>query len=117
MANCPVCQSPQTVLVAEHYQAQVRLPEADPGALAPFAPPLRRSILPGTLCITAFWMAILSPGFTEGRHALYAGLTFAVLGCAGLFLWLRARRTDRLRQAAYQASWLCLGCGKSFNNS
>lgn len=114
MSDCPVCQSPHTIAVAEHYLAQVRLPDADPEALAPLAPPLRRTVLPGTLCLTAYWMAILSPGFTEGRHAVYASLTFFVLGSAALGLWLRARRTDRIRQATYQAERLCLGCGHRY---
>ena len=39
MPTCPACQSPLTVPVAEHYQAQVRLSSADPEAVAPFAPP------------------------------------------------------------------------------
>ena len=114
MSNCPACQSPLTIPVAEHYQTQVRLTSADPEAVAPFAPPLRRTVLPGTLCITAFWMAILSPGFTEGRHAVYAGVTFAALGCAFLYLWLRARQTDRVRLAAYGADHLCQACGHRF---
>ena len=114
MPTCPACQSPLTVPVAEHYQAQVRLSSADPEAVAPFAPPLRRAILPGTLCITAFWMAILSPGFTEGRHAVYACATFAALGLACLVYWLRARRADRVRLAAYGADWLCQACGHRF---
>jgi hypothetical protein len=114
MSNCPACQSPLTVSVAEHYQTRIRLPEADPEALAPLAPPLRRAVLPGTLCITAYWMAILSPGFAEGRHAVYASLTFFLLGSAALAYWLRARRTDRIRQATYQAARLCLGCGTRF---
>ena len=114
MSSCPACQSAQTVSVAEHYQVQIRIPDSDPEALAPLAPPLKRSVLPGTLCITAFWMAILSPGFTEGRHAWEAGVTFAVLGCIGLFYWLRTRKTDRVRQGRYQAEQLCLSCGHRY---
>jgi len=114
MSNCPVCQCAETTSVAEHYQTQVRLPEADPEALAPFAPPLRGTVLPGTLCLTAYWMAILSPGFTEGRHAVYASLTFFLLGSVAGGLWRRARRTDRLRQSRYLAEQLCLGCGHRY---
>jgi peptidoglycan/LPS O-acetylase OafA/YrhL len=113
-ATCPACQSPRIVAVAEHYQTQIRLPEADLEALAALAPPLRRTVLSGTLCITAFWMAILSPGFTEGRHALYASATFAALGAIALAYWLRARKTDRIRQSAYQSQRLCLDCAHRF---
>ena len=114
MPTCPACQSPLTLPVAEHYRTQVRLPETDPEALAPFAPPLRRAVLPGTLCITAFWMAILSPGFTEGRHAVYASVSFAALGLVSLGYWLRARRGDRARGEAYEADLLCQTCGHRF---
>ena len=53
MPTCPACQSPLTLPVAEHYRTQVRLPETDPEALAPFAPPLRRALAaPGLIVLS-----------------------------------------------------------------
>ena len=96
--------------MAEHYEAQVRLPETDPQAIAALAPPLRRSIFHGTLCITLFWMAVLSPGFVDPKRALMVGCTFGLGGLISLIFWLRARKSDRRRMAAYLASHLCLDC-------
>jgi hypothetical protein len=98
--------------VADHYATQVRLPETDPETIAPLAPPLRRSILPGTLCITLFWMAALGPGFVPPQRALMVGLSFGLAGLASLAAWIRARKADRVRMAGYLAERLCLDCGK-----
>lgn len=114
MPSCPVCHSSHTLLVADHYETQVRLPEADAQAIATFAPPLRRSILSGTLCITLFWMAILSPGFVKAERALLVALTFAAAGALALVAWLRSRKADRQRMATYQKSLICLDCGQRF---
>ena len=110
MSLCPSCHGSHTVLVAEHYQAQVRLAETDPEAIAPLAPPLRRSILSGTLCITLFWMAVLSPGFVDPKRGLMVAFTFGLGGLVSLIFWLRARKADRLRMGQYQAARLCLDC-------
>ena len=107
---CPACGGPRLVPVAEYYQTQVRQPEADPQSLAPLAPPLRRSILPGTLCIALFWMAVLSPGFVPSERAITVCATFVALGSAALALWLRARKSDRASMAAYQSRRICEAC-------
>ena len=116
MSACPACHSLQTVLVSEHYETQVRLPEADPQGAAPFAPPLRRSILSGTLCITLLWMGILSPGFVDPKRAFTVALTFGLAALAALVAWLRARKSDNRRLAAYRASRACLNCGHRFGS-
>ena len=114
MPSCPSCNSAHILLVADHYETQVRLPEADPQAIAPLAPPLRRSILSGTLCITLFWMALLCPGFVAPKRALMVALTFGCAGAIALASWLRSRKTDRLRMAAYQKALICVDCGHRF---
>ncbi len=110
-STCPACGGPHIQAVADHYDAKVRLQDADPEALAPFAPPIRRSILPGTACITLFWLAALSPGFVGPARALSVAATFMVLGAVTLYLWLRARKTDRAAMAAYQKRRICQDCG------
>jgi hypothetical protein len=114
MPICPACQGSNTAPVADHYETQVRLPEADPQALAPFAPPLRRSILSGTLCITLFWMAALSPGFVDAKRAVMVCSTFGFFGVLALLAWLRARKGDRGRMAAYLKGRICLDCRQRF---
>lgn len=108
---CPHCQG-RSVSLAEHYAAQVRLPETDPESIAAFAPPLRRSILPGTLCVTLFWMAVLGPGFVPAERALSVGLAFGLAGAVALWAWVRARKGDKARMADYTAARLCLDCGR-----
>jgi hypothetical protein len=110
MQACPSCGGTRVVAVAEHYAAQVRLPEADPGALAPLAPPLRRSIFHGTACITAFFLAALAPGFVPAERAAYALIPFLLLGSLTFVTWIRARRTDRAAMAAYQKRRICEDC-------
>lgn len=111
---CPACHGSATLRVADHYQTQIRLPEADPALLAPLAPPLRRSILLGTLSITLFWMAALCPGFVAASRALMITLTFAAGGLLAFLAWRRARTADRQRLADYQQAQLCLDCGARF---
>ncbi len=114
---CPACSGTRTLPLADHYAALVRLPEADPGAAAPFAPPLARALWPGTLALTLFFLAALTPGFVAPARALATGLGFACLGVLALVAWRRASRTDRLRQAAYRESCACLDCGRVFGVS
>jgi hypothetical protein len=114
MPSCPACQGSNTLPVAEHYETQVRLPEADPQLLAPLAPPLRRSIFSGTLCITLLWMAALSPGFVPATRGLMVALTFGCFGFVALLVWIRARKADRARMAAYLKARVCLSCGLRF---
>jgi hypothetical protein len=110
MPACPSCGGAHVVPVAEHYAAQVRIPEADPGALAPLAPPLRRSIFHGTACITFFFLAALSPGFVIPDRALPVLSTFLALGAVTFLTWIRARRTDRAAMADYQKRRICEDC-------
>ena len=112
--SCPACHCCRTIRVADHYEAQVRLTETDPQAIAPFAPPLRRSILSGTLTITLLWMAILCPGFVPASRGLMVALSFGVAGIVALISWLRTRKSDRMRMAAYQQALVCLDCGHRF---
>jgi uncharacterized RDD family membrane protein YckC len=107
---CPACGGTHLEAVAEHYDVQVRQPAADPEALAPLAPPLRRSVLYGTACITLFFLTALSPGFVPEHRALPVLITFLVLGSAAFLLWIRARRTDRAAMAAYQKRHICPDC-------
>ena len=108
---CPSCAGTRLQAVAEYYDAQVRLPEADPEALAPLAPPLRRSIFYGTACVTLFFLAILAPGFVPDERAIMVLATFLVLGFAALAMWLRTRKTDRAAMATYQKRRICPDCG------
>lgn len=109
-ATCPSCGGTNVVAVAEHYAAQVRIPEADAGTLAPLAPPLRRSIFHGTACITLFFLAALSPGFVPADRALSMLLAFLVLGSVSFLLWVRTRKTDRAAMATYQKRRICEDC-------
>jgi len=102
------------VAVADHYEVEVRRQDGDPEALAPLAPPLRRTVLRGTFCITLFWMAVLSPGFVPSHRALPVSLTFGAGGAAAMVLWLRARKSDRVRMGEYLKARLCLQCGHTF---
>ncbi|GEM_PF-4778935 len=110
MQACPSCGGNHVVAVAEHYAAQVRIPEADPEALASLAPPLRRSTFHGTACITLFFLAALSPGFVAAERALPVLWTFLALGAVTLLTWIRARRTDRAAMGAYQRRRICRDC-------
>jgi hypothetical protein len=110
-ASCPSCGGTRLQAVAEYYDAQVRLPGADPEALAPLAPPLRRSVLYGTACATLFFLAVLAPGFVPEERTIVVLATFLVLGSATFMLWLRARKTDRAIMATYQKKRICLDCG------
>ncbi|WP_306597900.1 hypothetical protein [Geothrix sp. 21YS21S-2] len=110
MPACPSCGGTRVVAVAEHYAAQVRIPEADPEVLAPLAPPLRRSIFHGTACITFFFLAALSPGFVKPDRALPVLSTFLALGAVTFLTWTRSRRTDRAAMAAYQKRRICEDC-------
>ncbi|NTV72639.1 MAG: hypothetical protein HGA66_00320 [Holophaga sp.] len=110
MQACPSCGGTRVTAVAEHYAAQVRIPEADPEALAPLAPPLRRSIFHGTACITCFFLAALIPGFVKPDRALPILSTFLALGAVTFLTWTRSRRTDRAAMAAYQKRRICEDC-------
>ena len=112
--TCPSCSGAHVLSVAEHYAAQVRQTGADPAAMAPFAPPLSRSLWSGTLCIFLFFMAVLSPGFAESEWALTVSTCFAIPGAATLVLWLRTRKTDRRRMDAYLRGRYCPDCGHRF---
>ena len=107
---CPACGSPRLVAVAEHYETQVRLPDADPEALAKLAPPIRRSVFHGTACITLFFLSVLSPGFVGPDRMLPVAATFAALGTLTLITWIRARRTDRAAMSAYHSRRICETC-------
>ena len=107
---CPSCGAARLQSVADHYAVEVRRTDADPEALAGLAPPLRRSVLPGTFCITAFWLTVLGPMFVPPERALPVALTFLALGILTLALWLRARKTDRIAMAAYQKRAICPDC-------
>ena len=108
---CPACGGSRTLSVADHYNTQVRLPEADLEALADLAPPLRRAIWPGTLCVTLFFLSVLAPGFVPPTRALLVFLTFVILGSVSFTAWLAARKTDRKAMTAYQKRRICLDCG------
>ncbi|BDU71188.1 hypothetical protein [Mesoterricola silvestris] len=110
MQACPSCGGSHVVAVAEHYAAQVRIPESDPEALAALAPPLRRSIFHGTASITLFFLAFLSPGFVPPQRAYPVLATFLALGAVTFLTWIRARRTDRAAMAAYQGRRMCEDC-------
>jgi len=109
---CPFCSGTRTLAVADHYVALVSRAEADPAAAAPFAPPLARSVWSGTLALTLFFLAALTPGFVAPERALATGLGFGVLGALALAAWRRARRSDRRRLEAYRQSRVCLDCGR-----
>ena len=109
---CPHCGSARLVPAETYYAAQIRLPEADPETLAPLAPPLRLSVLHGTLCITLFWLAVLGPLFVGRDHMLMVGGFFFLLGAGALVLWIRARKRDRAEMAAYRARLYCPDCGR-----
>jgi len=109
-APCPACGAVRLLSVADHYAIEVRRPDADPEALAPLAPPLRVSILPGTACITLFFLSVLAPGFVPSGRELVVFLSFFVLGSASFLFWLRTRRTDRAAMAAYQKRQVCPDC-------
>ena len=111
---CPACSGTRTLPLAEHYAALVRQPEGDPGAAAPFAPPLARAVWPGTLALTLFFLAALTPGFVAPERALGTGLGFAFLGVLAVAGWRRARTSDRLRLEAYRQARACPDCGKVF---
>jgi ribosomal protein S27AE len=110
-SSCPSCGGTLLLAVSDHYEAEVRKPEADPEALAPFAPPIRRSIFHGTACITTFFLAVLSPGFVPPERSLPVLATFLALGTVTLVTWIRARRTDRAAMAAYLKRRICPACG------
>jgi ribosomal protein S27AE len=110
-ASCPACGSSQLLAVSDHYEAEVRKPQADPEVLAPLAPPIRRSIFHGTACIAAFFMALLSPGFVPPERTTSVLATFLALGSITFLTWVRARRTDRAAMAAYQKRRTCPECG------
>jgi len=112
--TCPTCAGTRVIPVADHYATEVRRPEADPAEAAPFAPPLTRALWPGVAALFCFFMALLSPGFVGPERGLTVGLAFALPGVAAIFFWLRARRTDRLRQAAYRAESYCPDCRHRF---
>ena len=107
---CPSCGAPLAA-VAEHYETQVRRPDADPEALAPLAPPLRRSIFYGTACVTLFFLAVLAPGFVPSERSIMVLSTFLLVGLATFLMWLRTRKTDRVLMAAYQKRHICPACG------
>ena len=107
---CPSCHGSRLVPVAEYYDDQVRRPGADPEALAPLSPPIRRSIFHGTACITLFFLAVLSPGFVPPERSYPVLAAFLLLGSAAFLLWLRTRRTDRAAMAAYQKRQVCPDC-------
>ncbi|HLO68033.1 MAG TPA: hypothetical protein VK188_13500 [Holophaga sp.] len=109
---CPHCGAAPLTAVAEVYQTRVREPEADPAALAPLAPPLRRSVLHGTACISLFFMAALLPGFVSHSRSLQVMATFLALGCVSFVAWVRSRRTDRAAMAAYHRRRMCAACGR-----
>ena len=110
MPSCPSCGGSQLTAVAEHYAEQVRQPGADPEVLAPLAPPLRRSILHGTACITLFFLAVLSPGFVAPERSFPVLATFLFSGSVTFLMWVRTRKTDRAAMAAYQKRRICLDC-------
>jgi hypothetical protein len=101
--------------VADHYEAQVRLPESGSADLAALAPPLRRSIFSGTLAITLYWLAVLSPGFVDAKRAVLTALTFAGAGTLALGFWLRSRKRDKVRLDQYRKGRICLDCGHRFD--
>ena len=109
-STCPACGSTRLEAVAGHYDAQVRLPEADPEALAPLAPPLRHSLFYGTACATLFFLMVLAPGFVPPERSLTVLATFLVAGSAAFLMWLRTRKTDRKAMAAYQQRRICTDC-------
>ena len=111
---CPACHGTRVQPVADHYATQVRLPDADPAATAPFAPPLARALWPGTFSIFLFFMAALSPGFADPSRALTISLSFALPGILALVAWVRTRKTDRVRMAAYMKSLYCPDCHHRF---
>jgi hypothetical protein len=107
---CPSCGGTRVTAVAEHYDAKVRLPDADPEALAPLAPPVRRSLFHGTACITFFFLAALAPGFVPSSRFAYALVPFLALGTVTFLTWLRTRKTDCSAMAAYQRRRICEDC-------
>jgi hypothetical protein len=110
-STCPTCGGTRLQAVAEYYDTQVRRPDADPEALAPLAPPLRRSIFYGTASATLFFLAVLAPGFVPDERSIMVLATFLVLGFGTLGMWLRTRRTDRMAMAVYQKRRICPDCG------
>jgi len=108
---CPACGGTHLLAVAEHYATQVRRTDADPEALAPLAPPLRRSVLWGTASATLFFLTVLAPGFVPSERSLTALIAFLLVALLTFALWLRTRRTDRHAMAAYQKRRICQDCG------
>ncbi|HEU4952136.1 MAG TPA: hypothetical protein VFT46_09280 [Holophagaceae bacterium] len=108
---CPQCGSEILGSVAAHYEAEVRKPDADPQALDPLAPPSRKAILHGVIFGFFIWLGVLAPFFAPEGAALRSSAPLWILALIWLPLFLRARRQDRVTQAAYHARRFCESCG------
>lgn len=108
---CPQCGSEILGRVSDHYLEEVRKPGADPRQLDAFAPPARKTLLHGTLFGFFAWLGLLAPFFAPEGAMLRTSVPVWLLALAWAPLFWRARKTDRLARAAYEARRICPTCG------
>ena len=108
---CPQCGSEILTSVAAHYAAEVRKPGADPQVLDPLAPPSRKAILHGVIFGFFAWAGVLAPFFAPEGTALRTAGPLWILAVVWFPFFMKARRQDKVTQAAYQARRFCENCG------
>lgn len=109
--ECPNCGSIEYVELFDLYREEVRKRDPDFELLGKVSPPTRRAIIHGFILSILFWILVLTPFFSPEGKVWRTTLPVAALAFAWIPIFLRAKRNDRERLAAYRAKRICTGCG------
>lgn len=112
VTDCPTCGAHEWRKVSEVYAIEVRRNEPDLSLLEQLAPPTRRASIHGFILALLIWILFLMPFFElDHGRPLRGTATFALLVLVWIPLFLRARKSDAIRSAAYEQQWRCDACG------
>lgn len=106
--KCPSCGEALRP-IADIYERDVQLEDADPLRLGRLRPPVSRSAIQGFVLAVLLWMSSLVPFFVV-NHFWRACLPLWLVTLAWFPVYFRARKKDARLKAAYEARGACGAC-------